>query len=165
MKKHLLEYAQYNLWANELFINHFRNTADALIEAEVVSSFPSIRKTMMHLWDVEVLWLARLNGISPTEFPSKNFNGSNAEVYDNLLAASQAFVAFIEDKPAPFFRDKITYRLIVASGEFTQTVTHILLHFFNHQTMHRGQLITMCRQLNILPIPNINMLTMFTNLK
>lgn len=153
MKQMLVEYARYNLWANENLISLFRSVDDALISQHIVSSFPSIRATLLHLWDCESLWFERLNGNSPTEFPSKHFNGSNSEIFDGLLKASIALVQFTEEKPAPFYRDKCKFLTLSDGKENIQTVREMILHCINHSTSHRGQLIMMCRQLNLSPIP------------
>lgn len=153
MKQMLVEYARYNHWANENLISLFRSVDDTLIAQHVESSFPSIRKTLLHIWDAEFLWLERLTGHSPADFPSKFFEGSNEEIFEGLLKTSAAFVQFVEEKPAPFFTDKCTFLLISLQTEMTQMVREMILHTMNHSTFHRGQLITMCRQLNITPIP------------
>ncbi len=153
MKQMLVEYARYNLWANENLITLFRSLDDGLMAQHVESSFPSIRKTLLHIWDAEALWLERLNGHSPTAFPSQFFEGSNEDVFRSLLSSSASFVQFVEEKPAPFFSDKCTFSLILDRTEMTQMVREMILHAINHSTFHRGQLIVMCRQLNISPIP------------
>lgn len=153
MKQMLVEYARYNLWANENLITLFQTVDDALISQHVESSFPSIRNTLLHIWDAEFLWLERLNGHSPSDFPSKSFEGTNEAVFEGLLKTSAALVQFVEEKPAPFFTDKCTFLLISLQTEITEVVREMILHTINHSTFHRGQLITMCRQLHITPIP------------
>ena len=53
MKKQLIEYVRYNLWVNTRLVDLFQNCDDALVSKEIMSSFPSIRATFIHLWDVE----------------------------------------------------------------------------------------------------------------
>ncbi len=153
MKKRIVEYVQYNLWVNTRLVALFQNSDDFLISKEIVSSFPSIRATLIHLWDVEVLWMMRLQGESPKEFPSKNFKGSNAEVYANLLSTSKAFLDFVENQPAKFFNQPINFTLISATGAFKHEAADMIHHCMNHQTFHRGQLITMARQVGITAFP------------
>jgi uncharacterized damage-inducible protein DinB len=154
MKQLLSESARYNAWANESLIKLFRTVDDAIISQEIVSSFPSIRATLLHIWDAESLWLERLNGHSPTQFPSKNFNGSNEDVFNNVLTTSNALIEFIESRPAPFFRDRLTFKTISPPRDYKESVTDMGYHCLNHSTFHRGQLVVMCRQLNIFPIPS-----------
>jgi uncharacterized damage-inducible protein DinB len=154
MKQLLSESARYNAWANENFVNLFRTVDDSLITQEVVSSFTSIRATLLHIWDAESLWLERLSGNSPTQFPSKNFRGTNEEVFDHVVKTSNDLIEFIETRPAPFFRDRLTFKTISPPRDFKESVTDMAHHCLNHSTFHRGQLVVMCRQLDIFPIPS-----------
>lgn len=152
-KQSLLDYAHYNLWANRRMVECFQAAGDDLVNATVVSSFPSIRLTLMHLWSVEVVWLERLYGRSPQTFPSADFNGTNAELYEHLLTSSTQFAQFIADQDEAFFSEPIEFTLLTASGVFRQLPKDMIHHCFNHQTMHRGQLITMGRQLGLTSFP------------
>jgi uncharacterized damage-inducible protein DinB len=152
MKQLLVEYARYNYWANERLVNLFRTTKDELISQNIVSSFPSVRQTLLHIWDAESLWLERLNDRSPTVFPSANFSGTNAEVYELVLTSSVAFLQFVENQPAPFYRARKKV-MTMTSGEYHEFVPDMVHHCLNHSTFHRGQLVTMCRQLGIANIP------------
>lgn len=165
MKQMLVEYARYNLWANENLITLFRSVDDALISQAIVSSFPSIRTTLLHIWDAQSLWIERLNGTSPTEFPSKTFVGTNADVFEAVLKSSMDFIAFVEKNPAPFLKDKITFKTLSYSQVFTQSVREMMLHCMNHSTFHRGQLVMMCRQLDIGPIPPTDYIVFSRELK
>jgi uncharacterized damage-inducible protein DinB len=154
MKQLLSESARYNAWANENFVNLFRSVDNSLITKEVVSSFTSIRATLLHIWDAESLWLERLSGNSPTSLLSKNFHGTNEEVFNNVVKTSNKLIEFIETRPAPFFRDRLTFRTISPPRDFKESVTDMAHHCLNHSTFHRGQLVMMCRQLKITPIPS-----------
>ena len=153
MKNLMLDYVHYNLWVNTRLVEMFKDADDELVSQEVTSSFPSIRHTMIHLWDVETLWLSRLKGVSPTTFPSENFHGDNTEVYNRLLAISTKFVNFVENQPEEFFDKNITFSILSASGSFNQKAVDMILHCMNHQTFHRGQIITMARQLGFTQFP------------
>jgi uncharacterized damage-inducible protein DinB len=155
MKKYITNYVRYNLWANTRLVEVFKKQDDALISKHIESSFPSVRETMMHLWDVEVLWLARLQGQSPTVFPSKSFSGSNTELFENLLVASKKFVTFVEKQPAKYFiTDEINYKTIKLDGAFVNKPYEMMWHCMNHQSFHRGQLVMFARQLGITTIPS-----------
>lgn len=153
LKQHLLDYAQYNLWANQRLAELFRQQSDELLQTPIVSSFPSVRDTFLHLWSVEFVWQERLKGVSPKEFPANNFKGTNAEIFDRLLSVSQGLVDFIAAQDDAFFATPIEFTLLTATGTFRQLPQDMLHHLFNHQTMHRGQLITMGRQLGLTAFP------------
>jgi uncharacterized damage-inducible protein DinB len=153
IKNLLLDYVRYNLWVNTRLVDLFTHTDDAIVSHEITSSFPSIRHTLIHLWDVESLWLSRLRGISPTTFPSETFNGSNEEVYEKLLATSTEFVNFIESQSENFFDETLSFTILSAKGTFHQKAVDMIHHCMNHQTFHRGQIITMARQLGMTQFP------------
>jgi uncharacterized damage-inducible protein DinB len=156
MKELLLDYARYNLWVNERLADTFRKLDDGLLEKEIPSSFPSIRKTFLHIYDAQYLWLQRLQGISPTEFPSKHFTGSNQAVFDLFVSNSRDFVAFVAAQPPQFFEQDIAFTLLSASGQFYHKAYEMIHHCMNHSTFHRGQLITMGRQVGLTAFPKLD---------
>jgi uncharacterized damage-inducible protein DinB len=61
-QKHL----SFNLWANGKFVEILKTVDENIFEQEVISSFPSLRKTVLHIWDAEFIWLKRIEGVSLT---------------------------------------------------------------------------------------------------
>jgi len=51
-------YANYNLWANTTLVNWLKTKPAALLEQTVPSSFPSIKLTLLHIWQTERYWLS-----------------------------------------------------------------------------------------------------------
>jgi uncharacterized damage-inducible protein DinB len=101
MKKLVADYARYNLWANERIISVVKEMDTSLIDKDLGSSFPSIRQTLLHIWDVETLWLQRLKGENPTAFPSKSFTGSHEEIYASPRTISDDDAAMRRDAIPP----------------------------------------------------------------
>jgi uncharacterized damage-inducible protein DinB len=151
--QYLSDYAQYNLWANKGLVDLFRQQSEALLGAPLVSSFPSVRETFLHLWSVEDIWYQRLQGQSPNQFIAAVFQGSNTEIFDGLLEISQTLIDFINTQDETYFSTPLSFTLLSAPGVQQQLPSEMLHHLFNHQTMHRGQLITMGRQLGITNFP------------
>jgi uncharacterized damage-inducible protein DinB len=148
MKALLIDYTRYNSWANRSLICVFENQADSLLEQHITSSFASVRQTMLHIWDAQAIWLDRLQGYSPLSFPSKDFSGSMADIFSGLEESSDALHDFLMPQEQEFFLQTMTYTTL-KSGEFSRKVADMVLHCVNHSTYHRGQLITMARQLGI----------------
>lgn len=151
--RHLLDYTRYNRWANTRMTDLFRTVDDALVEQSIVSSFPSIRATLLHLWAVEEVWLERLKGHSPKNFPLADFSGTNAEVYDGLVEVSTRFMQFVEGQGEGFFSTPLEFSLLTAPGIQRELPAVMIHHCMNHQSSHRGQLITMGRQAGIVSFP------------
>ncbi|MEO8087485.1 MAG: DinB family protein [Bacteroidota bacterium] len=146
-KTHFTDLATFNCWANKKICDFIAaNLTAEMVDREIGSSFPSVRKTLYHVWDAEAIWLQRLNGISKGKFPSDNFIGTFEEGARKFMDNSNELLKKISLSDDSFFQSSITFT--VRSGkEYTQEVKPVLTHVINHSTFHRGQLITMFRQL------------------
>ena len=109
----LLKQTQYNRWANQTICDFILKAGDAVADAEQKASFTSARKTLLHVWDGQVIWLNRLNGMSLSSFPSKDFKGGLAEACDGsppailpaphtALPFSWVMIAFTPGRAAAF---------------------------------------------------------------
>jgi uncharacterized damage-inducible protein DinB len=75
--------------------------------------------------------------------------GGNAAVFENLLKGSEAFLDFVKAQPVAFFEQTLAFSTITY-GPQSQRAFEMIHHCMNHSTMHRGQLLTMGRQLGIM---------------
>ena len=148
-KSHYLNLGTFNVWANKKIIDFISvHVTRAMADQEITSSFPSVKKTIFHIWDAEGIWLERLRGHSPMEYHSVRFTGSFNEGLENMMANSNAFLSFLLTKNESYFSGEVAYNH--TSGKFySQRIDDVLTHVFNHGTFHRGQLITMFRQLGL----------------
>lgn len=154
----LKDYARYNTWANEQLLNWLFSKPLELLEREIASSFPSLRLTLLHIWDAEIIWLQRLMGLTATTFPSAQFQGSAQDLKSGLLANSQDFFEFTQQCPEPFFQQSITYQNS-KGATFNTPNTEVILHCLQHSTYHRGQLVTMARGLGLTDPPSTDFIT------
>lgn len=150
MEQLFQQYAAYNIWANKRIIETANKVSGEQINKEIISSFPSVYKTFIHLVEVENVWLERLQ--SKQDTPSGWFTGNFEELGDKLLSLSKQWVDLVKQKDEAYISHVFSYRNSLGQ-EFKQPIYEILLHFFNHQTFHRGQLVTMFRQLGVEKIP------------
>lgn len=157
MKKIFFRYADYNLWANQKMVATILNLTDEQIHREIVSSFPSIYKTLLHLCDSESIWWQRMKLIEVVEAPSKNFNGTVIELCNKWLDLSKQWKEWAESASEAALEHEFIYRNIKRI-QFKQPVYEVLHQLFNHQSYHRGQLVTMFRQLGIKEIPSTDLI-------
>jgi uncharacterized damage-inducible protein DinB len=131
----------YNTWANELICDHILKVSDKA-DLSIESSFPSLRKTLYHIWDAQVIWITRMHGESLKGFPSRDFTGTLEEACKGINGSSKEITSLVEANE----KEKIiTYHTL--KGEvFSSTIEEIATHVVNHGTYHRGQLVTMLRQ-------------------
>jgi uncharacterized damage-inducible protein DinB len=158
MKKILLQYASYNVWANQRIVDCITNLSDDQIRREVNSSFKSIYATMVHLWDVESIWWQRMKLQEQQEWPGVNFNGSVLELGANLMKQSKQWKEWVDLATDAALEHEFIYRNS-KKEQFKQPVYEALMHLFNHQTYHRGQLVTMMRQVGVEVIPGTDLIS------
>lgn len=148
IKTHL----SFSAWACRTLTDKLRQVDESILYSETNSSFASIAKTLLHVWDAEVIWLSRLNGISPTDWPSKNFNGTASDLFNGLEQSSKDLLQFIETKDDQFLQQSIQYKNL-KGDTFEESASGILFHVVNHGTYHRGQIITLLRGYGITELP------------
>lgn len=154
----------YNRWANQRMFSALTKLSDQQLAAEVPSSFSSIRETVFHILFAEWLWLKRWQGTSPhASVPDPNVTSATwkslspggiptprelttvAELKsfgDSVERERQDFLGRLTDVTlqAPLhFKD-------MKGNPYAEPLVQLLQHVVNHGTYHRGQIVTMLRQ-------------------
>lgn len=152
MKQLLQQYSAYNLWANKIITDKIVQLPAAILYNEMNSSFGTIYKTLIHLMDVESIWWQRLKLQEHVQWPGVSY----AEPIENLSKDLLKLSTQWKDWVLAANETKITHVFEYQNSKkeiFKQPVYEMLLHLFNHQTFHRGQLVTMMRQNEVEKIP------------
>ncbi len=139
MKETLFKYARYNFWANEKLVQTIITKAPELLDKEIISSFNSIRKTILHMADAGYIWHCRMSGAAPDKMPGKSGAGIEA-----LAETDQRLIDFIIRQSESYFTQSTDYKSI-KGDPFTNNNFAIFWHVFNHGTFHRGQIVSMMR--------------------
>lgn len=133
-------FAAYNAWANRRLYDAAAELSDADYRADRGAFFKSVHGTLNHLLVADRIWLKRFTqtGDAPDRLDAILF-----ERLPDLRAAREAEDARIADYVAGLTAETlagpIRYRTITNPAEVTQPLMPALLHVFNHQTHHRGQ--------------------------
>ena len=147
MKTLFTKYTRYNLWANQRVCDFIKNNlSEEQLNKEIISSFPSLKQTLYHIWDAENIWLKRLQGESLSTFPSRDFKGTSEAGINSFLSNSKKFSDVISSKDDSFFQSSFKYTNI-KGVQFESKASDIIQHVVNHNSYHRGQIITMFRQI------------------
>src|SRR5947209_1909381 len=152
MKELLLQLASYNLWANQIL---FQQVLDLPVEkqtAELSSSFSSLYKTILHMWDAEAIWWQRMKMQERINIPSENFSGDTKELCSQLLNQNRQWQDWLSVAQEHMIQHVFHYQNSKRE-QFKQPVYQMLLQVFNHGTYHRGQVVNMLRQLGVDKIP------------
>lgn len=159
MKEFLLDYAKYNLWANQRLNKYIIDHCSAeQLDQEIASSFPSLKKTLLHIYGAESIWLQRLIGDSPTVWKGISFSGSVVELIEQISLGNQEFIDFLLSCGEAFLLSPFKYNNLEGK-EFTNSRPEVILHCVNHSSFHRGQLITLLRQLGFTQLLSTDYIT------
>jgi len=153
MKTLLQQYAAYNTWANQRLTDLISTLPEELQQKEITSSFPSLHLTLLHIWNSEYIWWQRLrlqeNIVGPVHF----FKGSTKELIQNLLQQNRNWEELVNNSSEMMLDHVFKYQN-TKREPFKQPTYQMLMHVFNHGTYHRGQIVTMLRQLGQTKIPD-----------
>lgn len=146
---------EYTEWANDLAMEAAANLADENLRREVGVSHGSIFGTLLHMAGAEWIWLERWHGHSP----------GKAEAWAKWTAQACADLPTLQerwrevaDRRARFVSEldedglaaDLHFKLLSGDASSMPLVDQ-MQHVVNHATMHRGQIISMIRQLGIDP--------------
>jgi uncharacterized damage-inducible protein DinB len=140
----------YNRWANLRLLDAAESLTSEELGRHIESSFPSLLATLVHAMGAEWIWLERWKGTSPTALPDATSLDSVAAVrarWDEVWRDQQAFLAGLADGDET---RPLTYKLFSGASD-TRPLGELMRHVVNHATYHRGQLVTMLRQLGKTP--------------
>lgn len=140
------EYAAYAFWANARFVERLEREPGVGLDAAVASSFPSLRKTLLHIRDAENAWTLRLLG-QPMRWPA-----DASEDIGTVLPITQRFKELVQSYTVSDLVSGQSYEDLKGNTH-ASSAWRMIMHCINHSTQHRGQLITMMRDLGLEEIP------------
>jgi len=140
MKPHFAMMAGYNAWCNERLYDAAAQLSDADYRADRGAFFKSVHGTLNHLLVTDRIWLKRFSGQG--EAPNR-LDAILFEDFSELRTAREGedarILAYVDGLSDADLTGHIRYRTITNPAEIEQPLAPALVHFFNHQTHHRGQ--------------------------
>lgn len=135
---HLL--AAYNAWANERIYDAAQRLSDADYRADRGAFFKSVHGTLNHLLAADRIWMRRFTGEgeAPTRLDAILFEDL-AQLRAARRAEDRRILDYVIGPDDARLAGLIRYRTITNPSDFEQPLAPALIHFFNHQTHHRGQ--------------------------
>ena len=143
LKKIISRYTQYNLWANQILTGWLKTLNRDLLYKQTPSSFNSIDLTLQHMIHAQNFWLTVLAREDFTKLDETLKVNAADIVMNELLAGSQRML----DTFTMYTQEDLSEQ--VSNDVTTQSRYEFIIHAFNHNTHHRGQIITMSRCLGV----------------
>ena len=140
----------FNRWANRRLLEAAAALDDDALARDLGSSFPSVLATLAHIVGADWAWLRRWAGESPRAAPAEWALTSLAAIrerWEEVEAERSAVLAELDDQA---LEREVDYRNM-AGVAYTSRMDEMLRHVVDHSTYHRGQVVTMLRQLGATP--------------
>jgi len=142
--------AKYNKWMNEHFYSLCDSISDEERKRDAGAFFKSIHGTLNHILLGDRLWMSRFLN---TEFNIKSLDqelySDYAELKKQRDITDNEIIRYIESLNEEIVNKPITFISKVNPSEHCYVLRDCILHFFQHQIHHRGQLSTLISQLGI----------------
>jgi len=136
----------FNDWARGRMLDAVRPLTAEQFTSPLGNSFSSVRDTVVHIYSAEWVWHTRCQGHSPTsplvaeDFPDL------ATIEAAWLDLAAKWRVFLEALGEDQHLQEIDYRLM--NGQASRSaIWQIVQHVVNHSTYHRGQVMTLLRQM------------------
>lgn len=160
-RAHFIVLAQYNQWMNDKVYAAAATLPVAELAAERGAFFGSILGTLNHLLVADLLWLRRFSGLPGQGVALAALAGQpvptalNQLLFADLAAMQthrQQLDALIRiwlaSSHEALFGETLRYTNMLGEAQ-EKLLWQVLLHFFNHQTHHRGQVTTLLTQAGV----------------
>jgi uncharacterized damage-inducible protein DinB len=142
----LQELYEFNRWANARVLNAASKLSVDEFARDLGNSFPSVGATLAHILAAEWIWLQRWLGSSPRAMPAGWSSMGAADLrqtWETVEAEQTRFIMAINETDL----DRVISYINLAGLSYSYPLWQMLRHVVNHSTYHRGQIITMLRQM------------------
>ncbi len=154
----LLELFRYDRWANGRLLDAASGLSEEELKQPLRTSFVSVLGTLRHVLWSEWIWLSRWTP-APLRVDNPLTCRDLADLktcWAALESEQQAFLSTLCDSD---FGRVVSYENPPGT-KWSYTLGHMLQHVANHSTYHRGQVVTLLRQLGKTP-PTTDFLVFF----
>jgi uncharacterized damage-inducible protein DinB len=139
----------YHRWANARVLDATAALSQGQLDRDLGNSFGSVRGTLAHILGADWVWLSRWRGTSPTKSPDWDVS-THALLRARWREVESEQKAFL-DSLGDADEDRVFQYVTFKGDAFSNRLGETFRHLVNHGTYHRGQVVTMLRQLGVKP--------------
>ncbi len=146
----VIELYEYNNWANDKLLTFTGSWEPDNFHHNFSSSFGSIHSTFVHILGAEELWLSRWVGETDRQLLNSGDLPNYPSVKERWTVHKSHLNQFLSSLTEDKLVEDISYKNI-KGVVYSLQLWKQLLHLSNHSSYHRGQIVTMIRQLDLQP--------------
>lgn len=136
----------YNDWADDAVLAAAAPLPDAALDQPFDMGVGSLRKTLVHIYNGEHVWLNRWQRRAETRWPPEDERVSIGTLRERLAATWRERDSFLATREDAALAQEIVYR--DSKGTlFRATLSDMMAQMVIHSTHHRAQAVNMIRRL------------------
>jgi len=139
--------SQYNQWINKRIYLLCESIPDEILKEDCGAFFGSIHGTLNHILLADKLWLGRFQN-QPFEVQSldQELYPEFTDLHQARIDTDQQIEAWVNSLTEEQLAARFKFTSVTKATECVFPLWHVAVHFFNHQTHHRGQVTTLLTQ-------------------
>jgi uncharacterized damage-inducible protein DinB len=152
---------EYHYWARDRLLESVEKLTPEQFSRDLGSSFKSVRETVVHLMGGDWIWCSRWEGVSPDAMP-------DAAPFTDLETIRAAWIEQERKVRAQLARfgelgvdTLVEYRRAPGEPRQAQPFWQMVQHLVNHGSFHRGQVVTMLRQMGATPPVSVDLMAFY----
>jgi uncharacterized damage-inducible protein DinB len=141
----------YMLWADRLMLKAVREVRPEDLTRDAGISFGSLLGTMAHMLGAQRIWLSRFSGRGLDHVPTiADYPDLLSWIHgwEETAAGVEAFLAGLTDEQ---LATPLTWTTTRGDNTYTRPLWQPVIHLVNHTTYHRGQVVSLLRQMGYQP--------------
>ena len=143
---------EFNYWAKDRILGVVEKLTPEQFTKDLKSSHGGIHGTLAHTLGAEDIWLKRWTGVPITGFLKPADVPTFADLQNKWKTVATEILNFCGTLKSDNDIQKIIVYKDLKGNEYRQPMYQLMQHIVNHSSYHRGQVVTMLRQLGVQPI-------------
>lgn len=139
-REYCVTLARYNAWQNRQLRDAFATLSDAALRKERKAFFGSLFKTANHLLWGDRVWMWRLGIGAAPEGDHLTLTATPAVWAGERYKTDARILGWAENLKTVDLKGRVTWRSVMMDQDFEHPIDLCVMHLFNHQTHHRGQI-------------------------
>ena len=140
----------YDEWATNKLIDAAEKVDATNIQKDLGTSFGSLYGTLVHIYGAQFIWLARWKGATPAGLPKVDEIPGLDELKTRWQKLRVEFREFLNSKSEEQLQQAFSYKDL-KGNQWSEPLYQQIQHLLFHSMYHRGQVVTLLRQLGEVP--------------